>query len=257
MTNKAQVDASSLLSKDTALSEGCIIGAGVRTEGEIRLGRDVWIRGPSVIYGPADLGEGSYVDSNVVIGYPPKKKLEEQISRKSSGVGDRVAIGKNVVLRSNCTVYSGVTIGDNVTFGHNVMLREDVRIGPRSMIGTNVVIDGSSSIGKRVSIQTGVYVCTNSTVEDYVFLGPRCVFTNDKYIMQRKYELRGPTVKKGASVGANAVLLPGITVGEGAVIGAGAVVTKNVPKRAIVVGTPAKVIKQVPDEWRSLLEGKP
>ncbi|MDH5770370.1 MAG: hypothetical protein OEZ25_03685, partial [Candidatus Bathyarchaeota archaeon] len=76
-----------------------------------------------------------------------------------------------------------------------------------------------------------------------------CVLTNDLFLMQKKYELKGPTVKSGASIGANATIFPSITIGEGAVVGAGAVVRKDVPPRVIVAGVPAKKLKDVPPDW--------
>ena len=134
-----------------------------------------------------------------------------------------------------------------------MLVRENVTIGPRTKIGTNVVIDGSTRIGAKVSIQTGVYICTYSVVEDGVFLGPCCVFTNDKYVVQKPFKLIGPTVKKGASIGANALLFPGVTVGEGAVVGSQAMVNSDVPARTIFVGLPARKLRDVPDDWRSSL----
>jgi acetyltransferase-like isoleucine patch superfamily enzyme len=133
------------------------------------------------------------------------------------------------------------------------MIRENVIVGNRTKIGTNTVVDGKSTIGSDVSIQTGVYVCTYSTVEDGVFLGPCCVLTNDKYVSQKKTKLIGPTVKRGASVGANALLFPGITVGEEAVIGAQAMVNEDVPPRTIYAGVPARKIGAVPKGWHSSL----
>jgi acetyltransferase-like isoleucine patch superfamily enzyme len=114
-------------------------------------------------------------------------------------------------------------------------------------------VDGGSSIGSRVSVQTGVYICTYSTIEDAVFLGPCCVFTNDRYMMQKPFKLIGPTIKKGASIGANALLFPGVTVGEGAVVGSQALVNVNVPARTIFAGIPAKRIRDLDDDWRSSL----
>jgi acetyltransferase-like isoleucine patch superfamily enzyme len=164
-------------------------------------------------------------------------------------------IGKDCVIRSGTTIYSDVHIADKVIFGHNVVIREGVTVGKGTKLGTDVVIDGSSRIGSMVSIQTGVYICTYSTVEDRVFLGPRCVFTNDKYVMQKPFKLVGPTVKKGASIGANALLFPGVTIGEGAVIGSQAMVNSDVPRRTIFVGIPAKKLRTVPNEWHSALLG--
>ena len=90
-----------------------------------------------------------------------------------------------------------------------------------------------------------------------VFLGPCCVFTNDKFVTQKPFKLLGPTVKKGASIGANALLFPGVTVGEGAVVGAQAMVKSDVAPRTIVVGIPATKLADVPNDWHSsLLENR-
>jgi len=167
--------------------------------------------------------------------------------------GKITRIGEEVHLRSNCVIYSDTVVGNRVRFGHNAMVREKVVIGDGSLVGTGSVIDGHCSIGCSVSIQTGVYISTFSVVEDAVFLGPHCALINDKYVAQRQFELKGPKIARGASIGANAVVFPGVTVGEGAVVGAGAVVTKDVPSRVVVVGVPAKRLKNVPADWKTRL----
>jgi len=201
------------------------------------------------------LGKRDYVGPNSVIGFPDLAELGEWM--KSDGVAGKKStiLGDDCIVRGGTSIYTNVQIADDVSFGHNVLVREGVTIGEHTKIGTNVVVDGKSRVGSRVSIQTGVYICTFSTVEDSVFLGPCCVFTNDKYVAQKPFKLIGPTVKKGASIGANALLFPGITVGEGAVVGSQAMVNSDVPPRTIVVGIPAKRIRKVPKEWRSSLLG--
>ena len=208
----------------------------------------------SVIYGPVTLSQGTYLAANCVIGFPDSSELAK-LTIGDNGPKEPTIIGKHCIIRSGTTIYSNVKIADRVIFGHNVVIREDVTIGEGTKLGTNVVIDGSSRIGSKVSIQTGVYICTYSTVEDQVFLGPRCVFTNDKYVMQKSFKLVGPIVKRGASIGANALLFPGVTVGEGAVVGSQAMVNSDVPSRTIFVGIPAKKLRTVPKMWRSALLG--
>ena len=161
-----------------------------------------------------------------------------------------VEIGDNVVLRSGCVVYEDVKIGCDVEFGHHVLVREGTEIGDGSKIGTNTVIDGFSRVGRRVSIQSNVYIPLNTVIEDHVFLGPNVVLTNDKYLMRTDYELRGPVIRRGASVGANATILPGVEVGVEAMVGAGSVVIRDVPPKTIVAGVPARKIGEVPKDWR-------
>ena len=121
-------------------------------------------------------------------------------------------------------------------------MRENSEIGDDVLIGTNSVLDGHCKIGSNVSIQTDVYITINTIIEDHVFIGPRVVTTNDKY-MYYGAKLTGPTIKKGARIGANSTLLPGVVIGENAIVGAGSVVTRDVPDGAVVAGNPARTIK--------------
>jgi len=249
-----EVHATAIISKNTKIEEGCRLGPHCRTEGKVELQKDVALDSNVIIMGPARVGRGSYIGPNSIIGFLPEKSLKKMIHE--GALEEEVApviLGENVLLRSNDVIYSGVKIGDNVRFGHNVMIRENVEIGEDSLIGTDTIVDGGVAIGRRVSIQTGVYICANSVIEDFVFLGPRCVFTNDKYPMQKRTELKGPVVKRGASIGANATILPGVIIGEGAVVGSGSVVTSSVKQKIVVAGVPAKKLKDVPLDWQSLL----
>ena len=244
---------SALVQRRRLLGKGTYIEAGARLFGDVETGEGVHVDANAVLYGPLRIGIRSYVGPNCVIGFPASSELEElRGSHKLTGKRSTV-IGERCLVRSGAAIYSNVTLGNDVSLGHNALVRENVTIGNGSKLGTNSVVDGSSKIGDHVSIQTGVYVCTYSTIEDSVFLGPCCVFTNDKYITQKPFKLVGPTVKKGASIGANALLFPGVTVGEGAVVGSQAMVNHDVPPRTIFVGVPAKKMRDLTDDWHSSL----
>ena len=247
------VDPSALVERRDLLGSSNIVRSGVRIEGEVKTGSRVLIDANAVILGPVSIGDGTYIGSHCVIGHPNVPEMAELRRTRRLGAKAQTVIGNNCVIRSGTTIYSAVKVGDDTLFGHNVTLREEVIVGNRTKLGTNVVVDGKSTIGSNVWVQTGVYVCTYSTVEDSVFLGPCCVFTNDKYVCQKPFELVGPTVKKGASIGANALLFPGVIVGEGAVVGSQAMVNSDVPPRCIYAGLPAKKIGDVPANWRSSL----
>jgi len=224
-----------------------------RLVGKVTVGEGAYVDSKATLYGPLEVGEHTYIGPNCVVGFPALNELGELINSNRIVEKKPTVIGESCVVRSGTTIYSNVTIGDNVAFGHNVMIRENVTIGNGTKLGTNVVVDGSSRIGNNVSVQTGVYICTYSTVDDGVFLGPCCVFTNDKFVTQKPFKLIGPTVRKGASIGANALLFPGVTIGEGAVVGAQAVVNSEVAPKTIVVGIPAKKLRDVPNDWYSSL----
>ena len=158
-------------------------------------------------------------------------------------------IGKNYTIRSNSIIYNDVVIGDNFRTGHNVVIRENTNIGDDVLIGTNTVIEGDVIIGNDVSIQSNVYIPTNSVIEDNVFIGPCACFTNDKYPVRINYELQGPRVRRGASIGGNTTFLSNVEIGEGSIVAAGAIVIHSVPPFYLAIGTPAR-IKPLPDHLK-------
>ncbi len=180
------------------------------------------------LHGKVNLGAGTIIQDNVILG------------NREDGI---VTIGENSLIRSGTAIYSDVKIGKNFRTGHNVLIRENTEIGNDVLIGTNSVIDGNCKIGNNVSIQTNVYITAYTIVEDDVFMGPCSVTTNDKY-MRYGAELKGPIIRRGAKIGANSTILPGITVGEKATVGSGAVVTKDVAAKATVAGNPAREINR-------------
>ncbi|RZV10798.1 transferase family hexapeptide repeat protein [Natrinema hispanicum] len=177
-------------------------------------------------------GDGCTIDDNATVGY---------------GEFDEPArIGDGATIRAGSIVYSDVTIGDGFVTGHDVLVREGTTIGDDVLVGTKTVIDGQTEIGSHVSLQTNVYVPTQTTIGSNVFVGPGAVLTNDEYPIRTENGLEGPTIEDGASIGANATLLPGVTIGENAFVAAGAVVTDDVPADTLAVGTPATV-QPLPD----------
>ena len=150
-------------------------------------------------------------------------------------------LGQNIVIRSNSIIYNDVIIGDDFKTGHNVVIREKTNIGNDVLIGTNTVIEGECVIGNNVSIQSNVYIPRNTIIEDNVFIGPCACFTNDRYPIRVDYKLKGPRIRKGASIGANTTFLSNLEIGEGAMVAAGAVVTRSVPPFYLAIGTPAKI----------------
>ncbi len=136
-------------------------------------------------------------------------------------------------------------IGNGTRIWQYVVIIEGAIIGEDCNICAHTLIENNVVIGDRVTVKSGVYLWDGTIIEDDVFIGPNATFTNDMYPRSKKYpnKYNGITVKRGASIGANATILPGVVIGENAMIGAGAVVIKEVPAKAVVVGNPAQIIK--------------
>lgn len=138
-------------------------------------------------------------------------------------------------------------VGEGTKVWQFVVILKGARIGRDCNICAQTLIEGDVVVGDRVTVKSGVQLWEGARIEDDVFIGPNATFTNDTYPRSKQHnvEFSGITVKRGASIGANATLLPGVTIGEGAMVGAGSVVTRNVPANAVVVGNPAEVIRYI------------
>jgi UDP-2-acetamido-3-amino-2,3-dideoxy-glucuronate N-acetyltransferase len=136
-------------------------------------------------------------------------------------------------------------IGEGTRVWQYVVILPGAIIGRDGNICSHCFIENQVVVGDRVTVKCGVQLWDGVTLEDDVFVGPNATFTNDREPRSRnaKATLLSTLVKKGASIGANATILPGLTIGEGAMIGAGSVVTKDVPPRTLVIGNPARVIR--------------
>lgn len=194
-------------------------------------------------YGRNWIGSRTMILEGVILGYPTSDvllKIMGQRTRHEDLTYVGVRIGSRCVIRSEAVIYRDVVIGDYVRTGHKVLIREGCRIGNHVLVGTNVVIDNETTIGSRVSIQSTVYIPTGTVIEDRVFIGPNAVFLNDRFPVRTAAPLLAPKISRGATIGGNATILPGVKVGQGAFVAAGAVVTRDVPAWHMAIGAPAR-----------------
>jgi acetyltransferase-like isoleucine patch superfamily enzyme len=201
-----------------------------------------------VIYPGTVIGEGCKIGDNVVLGKQPA------LSPRSTAKRDELPaleLGEGTIVSTGSVVFAGTKVGERVIIGDQSCVRERCELGDDVVVGRGSLVENDTTIGARTKIQANAYVTAYSTLEEDVFIAPCVVTTNDNFMgrTEKRHELRkGPTIRRGARVGGGAVLLPGIEVGEEAFVGAGAVVISDVPPRAVVVGNPARQIREVPDE---------
>lgn len=141
-------------------------------------------------------------------------------------------------------------IGEGTSVWQFVVVLAGARIGKNCNLCAQVFVENDVLVGDNVTVKCGVQLWDGVTLEDDVFIGPNATFTNDPFPRSKVYpEKFGRTVvKKGASIGANATILPGVTIGECALVGAGSVVTKDVPADTVVVGNPARPVRSLKSE---------
>jgi acetyltransferase-like isoleucine patch superfamily enzyme len=193
------------------------------------------------------IGDGCTIGDHAVLGKTPK--LGKRSTAARGELGALVLVG-GVVIGAQAVVFAGTQIGAGSIVGDQAFVRERTTIGPDTVVGRATGVDNDVVIGARVRIQSQGYVTAFSVIEDDVFFGPCAMTTNDDHMGRhpKGMALRGATLRRACRIGGGAVLLPGVEIGEEAFVAAGAVVTTDVPPHKVVMGVPARVVRDVPDE---------
>jgi acetyltransferase-like isoleucine patch superfamily enzyme len=206
------------------------------------------IAATAVIYPGVELGDDVVVGDYAVLGKHPTLGRSSTAAR---GDLPPLTIGDGSAVLAGAIVFAGTRLGARVIVGDQACIRERCELGDEVVVGRASHVENDTTIGARTRIQANSYITAYSTLGEDVFVAPCVVTTNDNYMGRtdrRHAERRGPTIRRGARIGGGAVLLPGIEIGEEAFVGAGAVVLEDVPARAVVVGNPARKIRDVPDD---------
>jgi acetyltransferase-like isoleucine patch superfamily enzyme len=226
---------------------GLVLGDDVTVGDGVEFGAHVVVHDGTVI------GDGCVIEDHVVLGKRPRATRS---SSPRTDVG-ALRLGVGVTVCSGSVVFAGAVVGDRAIVGDQSYVRERAQVGSRTVIGRGSAVDNDVTLGARVRIQTSVYLAAHSVVEDDVFVGPGVVTTNDDTMSRHDpaVALRGATLRRACRIGGGSVLVPGVEVGEEAFVAAGAVVTGDVAPRAVVMGVPARVVREVSEEdllerWR-------
>jgi len=208
----------------------------------------------ATVYPGTVLGEGAKVLENAVVGKQPTLSPRSTAKREPLPPAE---IGDGTIVSTGAILFAGTRLGARVILGDQACVRERCVIGDDVVVGRGSLVENDTTIGALTKIQADAYVTAYSTLEENVFIAPCVVTTNDDFMgrTERRHDrIKGPTIRRGARIGGGAILLPGVEIGEEAFVGAGAVVTKDVPPRKLVVGNPARVLRDVPDD--ELLESQ-
>jgi len=230
------------------------IGHNLLVGDNVVIGREVTFGANVVVYDDTVIGDGCFIQDNAVLGKAPS--LSPTSTAKRSELAETV-LGAGCVISTGAVVYRGTTLGRGCILGDYAGVRERCALGERVVVGRGSVVENDTTIGDLTKIQTNVYITAYMTIEDRCFIAPCVQTTNDNYMgrTERRHALiKGATIRRGARIGGGVVLCPGIEIGEEAFLAAGAVVTRDAPARKVLMGVPARVVREVSDD--ELLENQ-
>lgn len=227
-----------VIDPDSQIGEGVIIGHNCIIERDVVISDRTQIDSNTIIRSGTKIGKNCFIGSNCIIG-----EYQNDYIRTGEKKNYRLLIGDNALIRSGSIIYSNSIIGNSFQTGHQVTIREQALIGNNVSVGTLSDIQGICKIGNYVRLHSNVHIGQHSVIEDYVWIFPYVVLTNDPTPPSDK--LIGVHIHSFAIVATGSIILPGVEVGQDALIGAGAIVTKNVGEYRVAVGNPAKEISDV------------
>lgn len=229
-------------------------GHGLLLGEHVGIGADVTFGANVVVYDDTVIGDGCFIQDGAVLGKVPSLSPTSTAKR---GELAPLVLGAGCVISTGAVVYRGTSLGAGCILGDYAGVRERCSLGDRVVVGRGSVVENDTTIGDGTKIQTNVYITAYMTIEDRCFIAPCVQTTNDNFMgrTEKRHKLiKGATIRRGARVGGGVVLCPGIEIGEEAFIAAGAVVTKDAPARKVLMGVPARVVRDVYED--ELLENQ-
>ena len=225
-----------LLGSNVTIGDGVVFGANV------------------IVHDDTEIADRCFIQDNAVLGKVPSLSPASTAKR---GELAPLRLGAGCVVSTGAVVYRGAALGPGCVVGDVASVRERCVLGERVLVGRGTCVENDTTIGDFTRIQSNAYITAYMTIEDHVFIAPCVETTNDNFMgrTEKRHELiKGAIIRRGARVGGGVVLCPGIEIGEEAFIAAGAVVTKDAPARKVLMGVPARVVRDVAED--ELLENQ-
>lgn len=231
MTEWQRAFEGSFVSTGAELGEGVEVGPGSIIRAGTRIGDRCRI-GPYCVVGdgPVVLGDEVTVEGYCELGHPA-----------GTSDGSPLVIGARSLIRSHSVFYEGSTFGAGLVTGHRVTVREGTRAGAGLQLGSLSDVQGSCVLGNHVRTHSNVHICQATVIEDFVWIYPYVVLTNDPHPPSDKFRT-GPTIRRFAVIATHACVMPAVEIGEGSLVAAAALVVRDVAPGTVVGGVPAKEI---------------
>jgi len=216
-----------LLGSNVTIGDGVVFGANV------------------IVHDDTEVADGCFIQDNAVLGKVPSLSPASTAKR---GELAPLRLGTGCVVSTGAVVYRGAVLGPGCIVGDMASVRERCVLGERVLVGRGTCVENDTTIGDLTKIQSNAYITAYMTIEDHVFVAPCVQTTNDNFMgrTEKRHDLiKGATIRRGARVGGGVVLCPGVEIGEEAFIAAGAVVTRDAPAGKVLMGVPARVVRDV------------
>ena len=247
-----EVPSSASIDASATFGRFCVVEEDVTVGRNCRIGHHVVLRAGTLI------GDGVTVGDHASLGKRPMRAGNTALAELSVSeplvVADGCLVGTGVVLYAGCRLEEGVMVADLAT------IRERVSVGAHTIVGRGVAIENDCTVGRYCKLETNCYITAYSCLEDRVFVAPGVLTGNDNFIgrtRERHKHFKGVTVQRGGRIGLGAVVLPGRIVERDALVAAGSVLTRDAPERQIWACTPARLLREVPEEQLLEKQGWP
>ena len=207
----------------------------------VRFGQNVRIGTGVIIYDNVEIEDDVFIGPQVIVGEPLTAFYTDE-----NYSNPKTFIGKGSIIRAKSTIYAGSSFGEGFQTGINVIIREYSNFGKNCSLGSLSQVEGYINIGDYCRFHTNVHLCQKAVIKNYVWIFPYVVLTNDPHPPCAKC-MEGPTIEDYAVIATHSIIMPKVRIGNNSLVGAHSLVMQDVPDNCVVVGSPAKKVKNIED----------
>jgi UDP-3-O-[3-hydroxymyristoyl] glucosamine N-acyltransferase len=243
------INENAVLHTGATVGAGSTIGANTILHGGVSIGPGCRIGSNVTIHAGTRIGEDVTIHDGTVLGRLPQGTRSLRRAPGDAAALPPLTIGAGSVVGASAILYAGTTLGDEVLIGDGASIREACTVGDLTVIGRGVTVNCRATIGRKVKIMDLSHVTADCLIEDEVFISLLVGMANDPTMGRRApgetVQYQGPTIRRGAAIGAGTILVPGVEVGEGAMVAAGSLVHRSIPAWKSAAGSPVRILGDV------------